>query len=140
MASKEHQPRTAPVTSAMSYKALSLQPATQYYLHLRTICYVGDTSQWSATPFMTEEATGINNPTEEMISVYPNPIKDRLMINLRANATGELILSDITGKELIREKVKEENMHLDVAHLQPGIYLLQYRNNRSTQTFRVVKE
>lgn len=58
----------------------------------------------------------------EALSVYPNPAKDFLNIDLPGNVTA-VIISDMTGREVYREEVSgKSQLQLDLVHLTDGIY------------------
>ena len=67
------------------------------------------------------EETGDKN---EVFSVYPNPAKDLINIDLPGNVTAVLI-SDITGREIYREYISGRNqMLVDVNLWHEGVYII----------------
>ena len=69
-------------------------------------------------------------------SIFPNPVKDILNINLSNNLVIQsIIIADINGKEVF--KTKEKNLSLSVNKLQSGIYIANIitKNNRYSLKF-----
>jgi len=58
------------------------------------------------------------------LSVYPNPAKDFIHIDLPASAE-VLIISDVSGREVLRTSIDQgEHFRVDIRHLQQGMYLV----------------
>jgi len=82
-----------------------------------------------------------NLPDEDPLSVFPNPAKEKVSIQLdihNTNATPEIDILDLTGKSVktIREKFAIENeqykMRLDISDLKPGIYFVKVKSGQDT--------
>jgi hypothetical protein len=75
------------------------------------------------------------------IDVYPNPANDK--VNIRFSDMPEsgstLSLFDISGKQLISEKVEGEVTTMDVQNLQPGVYIIQVPVNGRILPHKIVK-
>jgi hypothetical protein len=68
---------------------------------------------------------GLNN-AESQLLVYPTAFNDYFCVN---NAAGkQLILTDLTGKVLLRKQCKEEHETIQAGFLQPGMYILNVGN------------
>jgi hypothetical protein len=61
------------------------------------------------------------------ISVFPNPAKSFITVHLNEmHLSGEeLVLTDLTGKILIREKIRSPIQQLQLKDVLPGIYILK---------------
>lgn len=81
-------------------------------------------------------------PMPGSLTVYPNPTNSVLNIALPANAgTGQIILYDISGKEIFSERATNNTMQtLDISGLTPGIYLLTYETSSGKCSERIVKQ
>jgi hypothetical protein len=86
--------------------------------------------------------------TTEVVSVYPNPVKDKIHVRLRAGEAGEISykLLNYTGAdhEVSVEKAQytDGELLIDVSqwNLSTGIYLLQVTYNQAQQMFRIIKK
>ena len=81
----------------------------------------------------------------EVISVYPQPAKDNLNIDIKLSNHDEnrLDLYDIQGKVLLSTVVNQnsDNVSLDVSELNSGIYFVkvQSKNNLHTKKVQIIK-
>ena len=76
---------------------------------------------------------GVEEEFESMINIYPNPVSDVLTIKLENNLSCEYMLFDITGNLLETSFIENQNTTIDVSNINPGVYLLQIKDNQSTQ-------
>jgi hypothetical protein len=81
-------------------------------------------------------------PTSESLTVYPNPTNSVLNISLPPNAaTGQIILYDISGREIISERAGNNTLQtLDISDLAPGVYLLTYETTSGKFSQKIVKQ
>lgn len=70
--------------------------------------------------------TGINTP-KTIISVYPNPFTDYIVINTVDN--GNVVIYDLSGKAVLSATLKNGNNRINTFTLPKGVYLLKYNNN-----------
>ncbi len=78
------------------------------------------------------------------ILVYPNPVFNRVFIEADFNqsANTEVMIFDITGKEVIRKllgTVEKLDYALDLGNLQSGIYLMHIKHGEEISVVRVVR-
>jgi hypothetical protein len=57
----------------------------------------------------------------DIISIYPNPIKTHFEITTSNGSISEIILYDSTGKELL----SSSGNYMNVEQIPPGIYFIQ---------------
>ncbi len=68
----------------------------------------------------------ITEVVSQSISVYPNPASDLLTVSVPARLMGQLIVvSDMTGREVMRLKMGYEKTMLDCGSLSCGLYQLK---------------
>lgn len=68
----------------------------------------------------------INNTATAHIAVYPNPsVQDNITICLDTDAPATIIVTDLSGKELIRRKADHRMYSLDVSMLTAGNYIIR---------------
>lgn len=69
-------------------------------------------------------ATNESSKNKSIVSIYPNPVKDRfnLMVNDYLPRDARLIISDGVGKEIFRSKIYHGWNNINVQNLPNGIY------------------
>jgi len=83
------------------------------------------------------------NPTidSNSLTVYPNPVIDKLHINLNSNIdkAGKIKLFNIQGQLLIEQPLEKVVSELDFYQFKSGIYILSVENNNKQNNFRIIK-
>ena len=92
-----------------------------------TSCYTLKVTLGTAT-------RGIENiplySSKKMMSVFPNPVQDKLNINLTGyEGISEIRLIDLNGRTLEVNRTASVNSHLDFAKLPKGMYLVKVITN-----------
>ena len=87
------------------------------------VCATVYTQCGAATKCMSVAATGIEDALFGKVAVYPNPVKDELVVDGAANGI-ILSLQDVYGKQLHQQTVISAKTIIPVAQLPAGIYLL----------------
>jgi len=81
-------------------------------------------------------ATADNTPS---IHLYPNPVMDKLQIEVPSTDGFQVEVIDMEGK-LIRSAIyREQQGTMDVAPLKRGVYLIRINSNKNVITQRLVK-
>jgi hypothetical protein len=76
----------------------------------------------------------------ENVSIYPNPADNTIYVS----ATGEvepgtrIVLTDITGKELMQRAMDQGQTTLPTRQLKPGLYCVQIQSQGKTQTHKII--
>lgn len=84
---------------------------------------------------------GINNKAAFKVSTYPNPVLDKLYIQIENNQKNNfnIKISDSSGK-VIYEKNKTSGLtKIETSHWTKGIYLLQIVSDRDSKIIKIVK-
>ena len=76
---------------------------------------------------MRLEAPEVNSPEPFTViqgaSIYPNPAKDRFMVQLpEAEMTGKLQLFDVSGRKVLEQQLKSTLNEIGVASLADSVY------------------
>jgi hypothetical protein len=71
------------------------------------------------------------------ISIYPNPAKTELNLNVSQNDITELSISNILGQVLIKSKNQNR---IDISDLPNGIYIITISRGQLNQTQKFIKE
>jgi hypothetical protein len=79
---------------------------------------------------------------DDMVTVYPNPVRDQLNIDLSQIVTNnpEATIYDLSGKILVNKIFRDSpgsNCQLDVKQLNAGLYLLKITTDKQTITKKI---
>ena len=75
-----------------------------------------------------------------MTKVYPNPTTNFLIVELEKNVNAELLVYDINGKIVIKDKLNEERQkQLDFSFLTQGNYLLHINISDKQSVYQINK-
>ncbi|MBO6880137.1 FG-GAP-like repeat-containing protein [Winogradskyella sp.] len=83
-------------------------------------------------------ALSINDNELSSMKIYPNPVKDRFMINSEADIYKVLIFN-VLGKEVLRVYSTELYENIDITHLQAGTYFAKVTSSNHSKTIKVIK-
>ncbi|MEO5569438.1 MAG: T9SS type A sorting domain-containing protein [Bacteroidia bacterium] len=123
------------VTLPLSVSNVRALTASEYYL---TISTNGDNVEID-----TLGTTGIHyaDNLNEMISVYPNPVKDVLTINSGKAKINSLEIYNSLGQVILNEKTATSKINLDTQNFEQGIYLLKLETDAGivNRKFSVVR-
>ncbi|WP_139957957.1 T9SS type A sorting domain-containing protein [Flavicella sediminum] len=92
----------------------------------------------SITPFYSENCINLSNEkfNTNIISVYPNPVKNKLSINIKEGIElKSIIITDITGKIINTISTKE----IDFSNHAHGIYFLYITTSKGSFTKKIIK-
>jgi len=83
--------------------------------------------------------TAITNVNKQVsVSVFPNPAKDVLMVNVSDIETGTVTLYDIQGRLVMDQVISGAALQLSTTSLPNGIYVLSVVADKASYTTRVV--
>jgi hypothetical protein len=100
-----------------------------------TTAYSDMASCTPGSPLAVNEST----PLQEIL-LFPNPVSDKLTINNNTNESLEIILYDITARELLHQFFTN-SVTLDIEQLPKGIYLYKLKNKTGGEkTGKILKE
>ena len=81
---------------------------------------------------------GIENNSELNQSYYPNPVENKLYLQL-LDDQNQIILTDILGRELLQEVVKSSH-NVDMSAFKSGMYFLKVKNSKGVQNMKIIKK
>lgn len=99
----------------------------------------------SLSPFTVKDASSslsVEEPAEAIFSVYPNPTKDIININLEGNDEARILMFDHLGKavlNLTKQSTSGSILTIDLSNLPSGVYFVQMTNGGETSTQKVIK-
>ena len=86
-----------------------------------------------------DNASGISqsNVISLALTISPNPFTTEIKIS--GTEKGEVILYDITGKEVLRQKTFERETMINTEKISSGFYLLHYSDSKRVENLKVMK-
>ncbi|MGI8893990.1 MAG: T9SS type A sorting domain-containing protein, partial [Bacteroidia bacterium] len=141
---------TGPVIGLGNFDVMNLQFSSTYFLQGMTnaATAVNAYDALTGTPAngtvynFTSLGTSLSELKDFNISVYPNPVTDKLIIDLSSDATfNEVQLIDITGRIIMSQIVNNNNdqISINVKDLSSGIYTVLLQGKDATAATRIIK-
>jgi CubicO group peptidase (beta-lactamase class C family) len=83
---------------------------------------------------------GVNNNVKEVISIFPNPVKDQLCINFENQTFSRIELIDFLGRVTYAENIseKETNLLLNCENYPRGNYILRVSGKNKTVSNKII--
>ena len=69
---------------------------------------------------------------EEPIEIWPNPTSGAVQISLPENYSGILTVTDISGRKIHLQSIKESNLSYLELPYQNGVYILSFASDKGT--------
>lgn len=97
------------------------------------------------TAVLKDVEAGITKPEmDNKISIFPNPARETLTINVTGenNNKGSLDIYDLRGQVVSRFDIPAgyENINCDISNLKPGTYIVVIISNDGTSTHKLIVE
>ncbi|OAD91783.1 hypothetical protein A7A78_11050 [Aequorivita soesokkakensis] len=87
------------------------------------------------------EILGITeNPFNNTITLYPNPVKNTLQVNTQSQNIDQLNIYSVTGSRVLQRNVNTVSPTVDVSSLASGVYYLQLYSGKNMALKKFVKE
>jgi hypothetical protein len=84
--------------------------------------------------------SGMEELSQKMIRIYPNPARDYLNVEFSPNQFRELTVNDINGKLVLRQIVFSDHLSINIKNWNKGIYILKMTGDGNSKTERLVVE
>lgn len=75
---------------------------------------------------------GIENQSENQISVFPNPVHDNLNIVTNAEEVSTILVYDVNGKIILSSVLSQYTTQINTSHLNNGLYFYKVLNNQNS--------
>jgi len=72
-----------------------------------------------------DEGSNLTIPTNDSITIFPNPAKDFIQIKSESDPITRMILTDIYGKRVILKEGNYHSARIEIAGINSGIYLVR---------------
>lgn len=92
---------------------------------------------------LTSSIEGTVSVESQMLNVYPNPVSNKLHIELSGTVQGGGMLSilNFEGKTVLSQQISHAGLHtLDISYMPKGIYLCRYSNATDLKTVKIIKQ
>lgn len=123
-------------TNDTSYGFYKFDP---YFLNILSIGKIS--GSWIAMYYTYDNGgatTGLKQLSSTSVNLYPNPVNDRLYIDLAANTNdGTYEIFDLSGRIHLSNSLNNEKV--DVSGLDEGIYFIKVSNHTHTVVRRFIK-
>jgi len=94
--------------------------------------------QWSDFTNIVEGATGIGSVYLQNLKIYPNPVKDELIIENADLRISNVEICDLSGKTVYQfDNLKNK---INVSALSQGIYIVKLKTDKGIVTEKFIKE
>ena len=118
-----------------------------YSLTSININFIADTLNIISSPlpvYRGDECTSVEVEETKypysILYIYPNPFTDELSVrSSEFEYKTEIKIFDVTGKEILQQKTFEAETKINTAHLTPGFYFINYREENKSVNKKVVK-
>lgn len=106
----------------------TMYTGTSTYLAFRYISTSSDAATWEVDNALVYGIleVGIDEMEEANIRIFPNPATDMLTVNCENQ--GEIKIICLTGQLMMQATAGQGMNRLNVQHLNPGLYMLQFTN------------
>ncbi len=89
----------------------------------------------SATVFAQDAKS--NNTTIEGLNFYPNPVSNgRIYVTSKLGLDKEIAIFDVLGKKVLQTVLTTKE--LVIGSLQPGVYIIKFKENEATATRKLI--
>jgi hypothetical protein len=76
---------------------------------------------------------------DSLLSVYPNPVTDKLYIRLKNASSGSWKIYDSTGRTLDAGQFSEQEYAVDFSNYTSGCYILVTTFEERIQSIKIIK-
>lgn len=81
---------------------------------------------------------GFEEMNQTAISIYPNPFKDQLNINIALEGIAQVELVNVLGATVYSQEFNTANISINAKNLENGVYILVVRNAAQQYTQQVM--
>jgi len=88
--------------------------------------------------FKATDALSLEDNALAKVKLYPNPASNNIRFTNIQEAT--IMITDVTGKVVLKTEGVDENSIINVSNLNSGIYLVNIKNESMNETIKFVKK
>jgi hypothetical protein len=124
------------IGKASTYTFEDNAPLSISYYRLRQIDFDGTET--------LSKVVSVNQSTKGRISITPNPTSDKVNINLNqndvSNETATIVLSDMTGRQVLTQTTTAGAFQLDLSNLAKGMYVVTVQSNNAIYQEKIIRQ
>jgi Secretion system C-terminal sorting domain len=121
---------------AATYAFEDKAPLSISYYRLRQVDFDGTET--------LSKVVSVSQDTKGRISITPNPTSDKVNINLNqndvSNQTAKVVLSDMTGRQILTQSTTSGALELDLSNLAKGMYVLTVQSNNAIYQEKIIRQ
>lgn len=121
------------------YTLNGLEPNTTYMLFIRSYCTAGTPASSVDTLAITTTNVGIPRHAEG-ITLLPNPTEGILTVASAQSPIQYVEISNLSGRVLLRRKIHENTVRIDLSELSDGIYFAKIITCDGISVHKVIKQ
>lgn len=125
-----------------TYDDLNLTKGARYFYRIKQTDNSNNSSFTNILDFTIPTDTAITT-TSQWVNIYPNPVKDKLMLDFinTASQNVNILITDMSGRILLKTSGEVAgHKEINTATLSKSVYILQLQTSDHTQTFKIIKE
>lgn len=88
---------------------------------------------------ITNQATSVEGTQDLGVVAYPNPVRDKMMVELPKADQADLLIRNIYGSVVHQQKLNDYRTELKLENLASGLYFMEVSTAGGTQLLRFVK-
>lgn len=82
---------------------------------------------------------GVNDLDKESLTIYPNPVFNKLIISSPQLIT-KVNITNVLGKKVYNRNTHTDKLSIDMSSYRNGMYFIQIESNDSISTYRIIKK
>lgn len=124
------------VGKASTYTFEDKNPLSISYYRLRQVDFDGTET--------LSKIVSVSQNSKGRINITPNPTSDQITINLNqndvSNQTATLVLSDMTGRQVLTQTTTARAFQLDLSNFAKGMYLVTIQSNNEVYQEKIIRQ
>jgi carbon monoxide dehydrogenase subunit G len=97
-------------------------------------------SQTCSVDVVVTTYVGLSDLSAKGISVYPNPVKNTLHIEMSNKQNATVRLTDVSGRVLLTVPATQNKMAIDMSSHENGLYFLHIETSSASETIKIIKQ
>lgn len=99
-----------------------------------TLIFSNETTSPCENAVAVKRTSATQQTEQNELSVYPNPVSDKLFIDRSTNEPAQLQVLTMEGKQIERLTIDQKLVELETSEYRPGLYMINIKTNTSSQT------